>query len=141
SLRLTRLPGLGFAQGKPSKLMRRSRKIYGGFIPGDETLDTFLLSVGAAHERRAQVVKPRSGQEGIMSWELLEFKLEEVSGPVQVFNFEAVLKEEMAMAAGIADGAQQAAEPLFFRGDGLYMTRTKQLRLNRQNELAKSIGG
>ena len=58
-----------------------------------------------------------------MSWELVEFTLEETSGPVQVYNFEARL-------------ALDNGEALEFRGDGIYMVRTKQLRLNREAELA-----
>jgi hypothetical protein len=61
-----------------------------------------------------------------MSWELSEFTLEETSGPVQVFNFEA--------RVNVDDGA-----PLEFRGDGIYMSRTRQLRLNREAELAGAI--
>ncbi|MDQ3023366.1 MAG: hypothetical protein M3R04_03110 [bacterium] len=61
-----------------------------------------------------------------MSWELLEIKLEEVSGPVQVFNFEAVLGE----------GEEKG---LSLRGDGIYMTRTRQLRINRTTELTTLV--
>jgi hypothetical protein len=57
-----------------------------------------------------------------MSWELIELKLEETSGPVQVYNFEARLHKE--------EGSIE------FRGDGIYMARTRQLRLNRESELA-----
>ena len=60
-----------------------------------------------------------------MSWELSEFTLEETR-PVQVFNFEA--------RVNVDDGA-----PLEFRGDGIYMSRTRQLRLNREAELAMAI--
>jgi hypothetical protein len=45
---------------------------------------------------------------------------------VQVFNFEAALSMD--------DG-----EKLDFRGDGIYLARTRQLRLNRESELAGLI--
>jgi hypothetical protein len=61
-----------------------------------------------------------------MSWELVEFTLEETSGPVQVYNFEARL-------------AHPDGEALEFRGDGIYMVRGKQLRLNREAELAAML--
>jgi hypothetical protein len=65
-----------------------------------------------------------------MNWELVEFKLEEASGPVQVFNFEAVLQAQHPA------GSASTAAPQYFRGDGFYMTRTRQLRLNRERDLA-----
>jgi len=55
-----------------------------------------------------------------MSWELLKFELEE-TGPVQVFNFEARLR-----------GADDTLE---WRGDGVYISRSRALRLNREAEL------
>ena len=78
-----------------------------------------------------------------MSWELIEFTLEETSGPVQVFNFEARLFVEEGAGPGARPGQGQGPAPsndyLEFRGDGIYLGRTKQLRLNREAELAGLI--
>jgi hypothetical protein len=74
-----------------------------------------------------------------MSWELLEFTLEETSGPVQVFNFEARLHGGAVTPACQEESQAGAPAPpveVSFRGDGIYMTRTKQLRINRESELA-----
>jgi hypothetical protein len=61
-----------------------------------------------------------------VNWELLDFALEDATGPVQIVSYEAVLKDEDS----------PAGEPLYFRGDGIYIGRTAQLRLNRDGELA-----
>ena len=71
-----------------------------------------------------------------MSWELVEFTLEETSGPVQVYNFEAKLVGGADVPSANTTGETPAPpEPIFFRGDGIYMARSKQLRLNREAEL------
>jgi hypothetical protein len=104
----------------------RSHKTHARFLRSDETLANFVLSISAARSVPQMVVAAERRWREDMSWELQEFKLEEASGPVQVFNFEAAL-------AG-------APREVSVRGDGIYMTRTRQLRLNRETELSTLVG-
>jgi hypothetical protein len=94
-------------------------------LRSDETLANLVLSISAAQSVLQMVVTAERCWREDMSWELQEFKLEEASGPVQVFNFEAAL----------ADAPREVS----VRGDGIYLTRTRQLRLNRESELSTLV--